>query len=302
MSDRDMTVDIIYDESGELRSGVFFQFGVEDKDVLDWTDPDRDDAWIVSSLSPTNDELFLRGEAPWMWGEIVSGLDLYDEASVVGRCRLDCNHVTERRYTGPFLIDLCGGTRQPDFIRIPYDGAAVVEEHLAKRLKASGLKGIDLSPVEVNVNQTAGPDPTLFLLQFTGANCLRPRKVVGVPNACPFCGKDPYICPACGYEESLCSNCGNETRILASVHKGLGDKRLRMAAEPKAGTILDGTRWDGSDFFNCFGWTFVTRRAVDWLLSIHAAPFYARPVRVCVDGMTDEQLERLGRVKRTVAG
>ena len=32
---------------------------------------------------------------------------------------------------------------------------------------------------------------------------------------------------------------------------------------------------------------------VDWLLSIHAAPFYARPVLIDIEGASDETLARL---------
>jgi hypothetical protein len=42
----------------------------------------------------------------------------------------------------------------------------------------------------------------------------------------------------------------------------------------------------------------ITRRALDWLLSIHAGPFVAEPIAVNVFGLTKDDLEHL-EVART---
>ena len=67
-------------------------------------------------------------------------------------------------------------------------------------------------------------------------------------------------------------------------------------------SIIDGHRWDGSDFvYNGIEQglhsPIVTKRVIDWLLNRHAAPFFARPMLVAVDKMTGEQRARLEDVK-----
>lgn len=42
----------------------------------------------------------------------------------------------------------------------------------------------------------------------------------------------------------------------------------------------------------------ITRRALDWFLSIHAGPFLAQPVAVNVLGLTKEDRERLEAMRR----
>ena len=63
--------------------------------------------------------------------------------------------------------------------------------------------------------------------------------------------------------------------------------------------IINGKLWDGSDLICGRDYTvgFVTRRFVDWLISIHAAPLCATEVAVCVDGMSEAQLANLERAR-----
>jgi len=37
---------------------------------------------------------------------------------------------------------------------------------------------------------------------------------------------------------------------------------------------------------------------IDWLLRIHAAPFYAEPVWFCADGMSDQQKKWFGDLQK----
>ncbi len=283
---------IITDESGTLLSGYFYRFDIPfGDDSLRLTEPDLDETWVVAKRTPTNDELRRRpGGEIWMLESEPGG-----DPETRHDCPIDPGHVTHSMYTA-FEVDLSGGARVGDIVP-EFSHNVVLSAAFAQKLEGSGLTGFDLIRPGIIPNDDRPELPKLRVLRFLGRGGSRPRRVVGVPDACPFCGKGPLICPGCGFEEIKCSECDNITRILASVHKGPGDKRLRMAPEPKAGEVLGGTRWDGSDFF---GSCYVTRRTVDWLLSVHAAPFYARPVRVWVDGMTDEQKGWLERAKRPV--
>jgi hypothetical protein len=66
----------------------------------------------------------------------------------------------------------------------------------------------------------------------------------------------------------------------------------------RRGWILDGKRWDGADLINSNGINYISKRVLDWLLMVHAAPFYAKPARFCVDGMSDKQLARLEETQK----
>jgi hypothetical protein len=78
---------------------------------------------------------------------------------------------------------------------------------------------------------------------------------------------------------------------MLTLHRNAMASRRRQA-------VLDGSLWDGSDFLNAHIESFATRRFVDFLLSIHAAPFIAEPAWVWVDKMTKEQLARLEPAER----
>jgi hypothetical protein len=86
------------------------------------------------------------------------------------------------------------------------------------------------------------------------------------------------------------------------LREGSSDKRLffDVSAERKRGQILEGKRWDGADLVSVRGWNFISKRVLDWLLMVHAAPFYARPARFCIDGMTEKQLARLEEIQRPI--
>jgi hypothetical protein len=77
-----------------------------------------------------------------------------------------------------------------------------------------------------------------------------------------------------------------------------GDERmLRSADVPPKGRVLQGKTWDGQDFVQSQGLTFLTARALHWLCRVHARPFYARPAQVWTDGMSAEQLGWLDRAR-----
>jgi hypothetical protein len=91
----------------------------------------------------------------------------------------------------------------------------------------------------------------------------------------------------------LCENCGKETHVIDYLHKGAGDKRIPF--ESGLEWIIDGKTWDGSDLFQ---WRYASKRFIDWLLRVHAAPFYAQPVWFCVDGMNDQQERWLDELQK----
>jgi hypothetical protein len=50
------------------------------------------------------------------------------------------------------------------------------------------------------------------------------------------------------------------------------------------------------------GHPIASKRFIDWLLRVHAAPFYAEPVLFAVDGMSDEQKRWLKELDKPLEG
>ena len=190
-----------------------------------------------------------------------------------------------------------------------YDGEKIISKRLADRMDASGLKGgryksvkavrfSEGSGIPANFKSTISPayDTDLVSLIFTGTPCTRKRKFVDGPNACPFCGFKPLVCEACGYVVGDCPQC-DEYPFKANA---AGVPGIEMASGNNSRLIIDGQFWDGSDMVcgrNQYRDRVVTRRFVEWLLAIDAAPFVALPIPVCVDGMTADQVDMLEKAR-----
>jgi len=258
--------EIIFDESGELRNGIVYQFGIQFDDQVSG----RDDTWVISHLTPSRDEQYRAGvedKETWLW---------IDEGG-----------------------DLAGGARLSDFIANPLE-RVICPASFLRRLHATPFRGYSATPYVYSENQSSHPHPELFSVWFLGINCRRVRRIVNAPNACPQCGHEPLICAERGLEPYACPECAFVFSVAESQHLGEGDLRLKARGTPPPSMILEGRRWDGSDFIAAGGWNFITKRVLDWLLAIHAAPFYVRPARICVDGMTDEQLRQLDEATKPI--
>lgn len=190
---------------------------------------------------------------------------------------------------------------------IPCDERLLVNPAVNEQLRRSGLKGADTIRAKIAVIDDEFLDreidtPEIYALVHPGASFWRRRVMVPPVNECPFCGNGPIICPECGQLNFnyRCPKCGEVARKhlpleeMATVPKG--EKAIMVVGGSKKGPILDASRWDGSDF--CGGNGIVTRRAVDFLLRIHAGPFRAKPLRAYVGSCTPEQRERLETAKK----
>ncbi|MCA9206432.1 MAG: hypothetical protein KDA59_25440 [Planctomycetales bacterium] len=185
----------------------------------------------------------------------------------------------------------------------------VFRRELHDRLCDSGLTDTDMFRCRMVTSEgeamPVGDGPEIYGLKFPGANLSRSLKLVPPDwkNICLHCKKEPVICPECGYPQGqFCQACGE--LVSKGVDHGTSERREREAPEllwwetnPKAGQVLDGSLWDGSDFNSCKGISVVTRRVVDFLLQVHAMPFEARPLRVYVGSCTPEQRARLEAAK-----
>ena len=94
-------------------------------------------------------------------------------------------------------------------------------------------------------------------------------------NRCAYCGRAPVQCPECGTTDVPCPSCGGWP--FAAVGSATPEQVAAgvILHDPDASRgVIDPRRWDGSDWLpSC-----VTRRTVDFLLSIHLWPFVAAPL------------------------
>lgn len=291
---------IILDRSGTLRTSGFFELDVLDTDDVRpqarSVDPRHD---IVSLRHPTADELFVKRGTSYVSASIleINGSErLHD-------CSLDMTHVTAQYWKG-IKLELSGGPQISDLIVGDLDAnrTLLVSDSIATRLRASPFRGYRL--VELgNIDYTGSTGISaktkgfpLHELQFRGKKCLRGLSVVGAPNECPHCGRKPLICPCCGKSEIFCSECDNDGWVAAKNHGGASDKRLISAGwDQWRPLVIDLNRWDGADFVfvtlqRGIYSNVITKRVLDWLLSIHAAPFVARPALARIDGANRDQL------------
>lgn len=255
--------EIVYDVSGTLRADVFYKFGICQDDVVA-TFPGADETWTIVPRTPTADQLFLASDNP---------ADRWIYIADAG--------------------DICGGARVSEFIPNLMD-LVICSDSFRRTLEKSAFSGYRIRPFkELEENQSALKDPKLFYLFTTGYNCIRFPTIIGGRNECRYCGYSPLLSSEGFNVPFRCERCGQDVAISAKLHEGENDFRYPVRKRDNLNHILDGHRWDGSDFIGGGYSNFISKRVLDWLLATHAAPFYAHPIRFCTDGMTDEQLENL---------
>ncbi|MFV0443487.1 MAG: hypothetical protein ACK5Q5_07945 [Planctomycetaceae bacterium] len=302
--------------AGDLRAGYFYQLAVlpaDDLVDLEFVQSGKQTDEIVSLRDPHGDELFVRtGE---MYLSASMNIEERDK-EVFRRCPEDPSHVTEW-YWRDFSVCLSGGPQSGSLIYGDDDSGrtVLVTPELAAALKSTSLRGYELKPVRIadvsreeaaRWQQEKYGHIKLLELQFRGQRCYRDVLLEGTQNHCPFCGRRPLVCIGCGLENNPCAKCGKQTIVVFNKHLGEGDRRIPAQNQwNERPLIVEASRWDGSDFN--FGSAHamslhehvVTKRVVDWLLSIHAAPFVARPLLVNVQGASPEIVQKLEVAKRS---
>jgi hypothetical protein len=272
---------IVLDRRGDLHRGRFYRFNVQFNDDLTPEMPSAD--WIVAPRTPTSDELIDKGRPGYLRVE-----DLPDSADRIETkdCPADPTHVTHRYYKAA-AGDATGYSRLSPFVETSHGAFFGLSPDLGERLKTLNVKGAKIDPVRIIVNQSDIKDPKVCALQFVGRAKLRLPMFVNVPNCCPHCGKTKIMCESCGDWMPYCNACENYMVVIESKHKGKDDKQIPF--EEGLRHIIEGKTWDGSDLVQAGFRNFASKRFIDWLLRIHAAPFYAEPVWFCVDAMNDQQ-------------
>ncbi len=313
-----MRTNIYQDQTGELISGLFYTFTILDSSgetVIDRFNGRP--GGVQAHLNPSYDELKAQTGHGYFVVKISEQRTYRQTMKWENECGsqnvIDCphGHVTAQ-YWKDLEVDLTYGAKAATLIRADMEGqyAMLIGWDFAGQLLNSGLVGYRFAPVLVHSEWLRKwvPDltvPDLVDLQFTGRRCLRPLSFRDAPDACPHCGREPLVCTACGFEYGLCPQCGKFAFKPFTAKREPGDKSLTVCPyEERNLVIVEGSRWDGSDFI--YGrWDdgyphIITKRALDWLLSVNAAPFYAHPALVNIDGLTPEQRARVLAVKNPV--
>jgi hypothetical protein len=276
---------IITDLSGELRKGVFYRFRVQFEDAVD--DSDRTAEWIVVPRTPTATELAMKGvvdgDLAYIWAQLTAA----ERHVQTSDCPLDKEHVTYE-YFEKSKGEAYGGKRVSPFIPTSSDQTFVITGDLRQRIETPKIRGARIDPLALTRGDIGPEIRDFWTLQFVGNAKKRLPKFVDAPNKCPHCGKTKIMCEGCGDWTPYCNACKMYMIVMESRHEGKADQRIPFE---KGGTseVLDGKTWDGSDLVQAKCVPFASKRFIDWLLRIHAAPFYAEPVWFCVDGMNDQQ-------------
>lgn len=274
-----MTVRIKLDTRGDLREGYFFSIGSNLEDAL-WEaryDPPRRKGVIFSDAE--NDE--------WMYSTGSTGTVI----DPVKPCSRNPKHYVPHKIVAANWIRVTSGDAFPF---IPSMELLFINEDLAKALKASQLVGADPLRVKQVLDHVLDEEPGIYAMR--GAACDRwltkPRIVEpSDKDHCPFCGHAPVLCPECGSYDTFCPVCKKKVVSSASEHQGRKAPSI-LSERLTESSPIDVSRWDGSDFIGDCG-DLITKRALDFLISVHARPFSAVPLKADVSGLTDEQWKRL---------
>ena len=173
-----------------------------------------------------------------------------------------------------------GGRRVVEFVRGVGDGWYALSSETASQLLKSGLTGFELFPIRFDIEeyQMEFELPCEFFgLNFLGRAFRRVGQVVGL-NQCVYCGQDDLYCFECGDRFLECPRC----KALVGIE--VDDPALdfvpfsesRSDAYRSSG-ILDGDRYDGSDFFSGRSGQGLSARAVEWFLEHGVRGFRANP-------------------------
>jgi hypothetical protein len=171
-----------------------------------------------------------------------------------------------------------GGRRVVEFVRGVGDGWYALSSETASQLLKSGLTGFELFPIRFDIEEYQFELPCEFFgLNFLGRAFRRVGQVVGL-NQCVYCGQNDLYCFECGDRFLECPRC----KALVGIE--VDDPALEFVTfrescsdAYRSSGILDGDRYDGSDFFSGRTGQGLSARAVEWFLEHGVRGFCALP-------------------------
>ena len=265
-----------YDRSGELLQGYFFRLEIPFDTHLSLRMESDSKQWIVSDSATTvyESEAYLE-----------TSVDCDERRD----CPLDASHVTKYEGLRVSWAEMNGGNQLADFVRSFMDEFIIVADDFGRRLLESRLRGVALVAVPIRFNQSSLQEiPRLCRLDFQGRDCVRPMQLrVPEPNECPRCRWGSVVCPACHDTTYVCPQCKLE---LIGWTDAPHDRPFTAEIINDTDWIVEAHDWDGSDFFAA---RYITRRALQYLMSVHATPFIAKPVWANVERLTKTEKSAL---------
>ncbi len=282
-----------------LLDGIFFEievpFGTEGEDVP------RDAVLVGGVPQDMGADWMLR----FKWLQLVNQPDDVIHASqLCDRCAADGEYTMTVYVVERIAVELLYGEIEGGFFpqQDPRSDYYFVTTGLADCLRRSGTIGVEFGGVTQMQRKdgTLQENPPIVVLNCVGKGCDVSGFVLSdeVKNSCPFCGKSPILCPECGQIRTPCKNCGKLFTVSADCHDGGSDARLTVEPASEALRIVDGGRWDGSDF-SCNG--LITKRALDLLLRSHAGPLWYRPALLDTTGVTNAKMQQILELKEAKA-
>ena len=220
----------------------------------------------------------------------------YDQrAAVKSRhdCPLDKRHVTES-LTERLPLELFG-RNIADFVIDVDEPEIIISDSFASRLEKTDFTGfrirdgVIVSHFEPTIPPP--PKPKLWFLDMLGGAGHNLKRMIfhGAPNLCPLCGKVPMICPGCGATNwPKCDDCDQWNLYLPEMPECSNPKGFLIRGYPPDIPIVDGSTWDGSDFFRADGLPFVSKRVQEWFDRNHVTPDVLKPALLDVEGMNDK--------------
>jgi hypothetical protein len=216
-------------------------------------------------------------------------------------CPANRQHLTRRQLTG-LEVDVCGGPLVRHLLPLaPLESFVAVSEEMAVQLQRLAPRKMSLERVTINVNQSLVHNLRVWGCEFLGRARIWPHRIEGGSNACPFCGAPNVFCEGCTDARMQCPQCEKPGIFIhENEWGGAGDERIVYG--DSVSSMLDGRSWDGSDLLQVFSMCvyrrYASRRFIRWLLRIGAGLFLARPVMLCLDGMSETQRRWLRELEK----
>lgn len=283
---------IAIDPSGTMRNDVFYR--VSTCEYLTWDHLSPKERQGYTALHPRSPRRNTGYGPDWLT------VHAYQHQQSTREVMLCTDHESVRHQVQPFVEhlegDLYGGPFAGDFVIDATLGWLVVTAAFADLIRKTQLTGYDLRPFKIIVNQSVIPTVELFHLQPIGRNCERPPSVVRGENRCPHCGRARVVCETCGYRWFTCPHCNQQMYATPASFSGAEDKRLLIEPPGCNGGILEGHRWDGTDFVGSHDHIYFSRRAFEWMTTRHVGPLLGMPARFCTDGVDAECQKAIDKV------
>lgn len=287
-----MQPDLIYNTEAKYCEGIFYELRVP---LYSFEYEGWNDFWSIVTPPGFNSINYLEGDDIFF---LDLGVTKYTEIEDVSVCSLHSRyrkllHLEGENYDYGPAYELIPIRYADEFGVLP-----TFRDQLVNETPFSGVRFLKpkVYPPQ-NVGYHADVMPEFDVLMSDSPIWKYPRKLhPDSKNTCRQCGFAPIYCESCGTLVSdKCPQCEAQSCKIPCDYPEKAS--FIFPGYSRWVDILWGKTWEGSDFskLSYSGPTVITKRVLDWLLHVEAKPFCARPIKVCIDGMTAQQLEWLDR-------